>query len=138
EYAGNASADAGNATADAGEGGLTSADAGDGTWELAVDGGTRYTFTARLLPLEHWVIDEDSITRRRDGAEAALDVQELGLEFQEALALPEDLISTYLEELASTLAGAAFKLEDARSGKRPDARGLVDADFQTTEAAMTE
>jgi siderophore synthetase component len=65
-------------------------------------------------------------------------VQELVVELQEDLALPEDLISTYLEELASTLAGAAFKLEDARAGKRPDARGLVDADFQTTEAAMTE
>jgi siderophore synthetase component len=139
--AGNASADAadhGPTSAAAGEGGPTSADAGDGTWELAVDGGTRYTFTARLLPLEHWVIDEDSITRRRDGAEAALDVQELVVELQEDLALPEDLISTYLEELASTLASAAFKLEDARAGKRPDARGLVDADFQTTEAAMAE
>ncbi len=139
--AGNASADAadhGPTSAAAGEGGPASADAGNGTWELAVDGGTRYTFTARLLPLEHWVIDEDSITRRRDGAEAALDVQELVVELQEDLALPEDLISTYLEELASTLAGAAFKLEDARAGKRPDARGLVDADFQTTEAAMTE
>ena len=136
--AGDASADAGPTSAAAGEGGPASADAGNGTWELAVDGGTRYTFTARLLPLEHWVIDEDSITRRRDGAEAALDVQELVVELQEDLALPEDLISTYLEELASTLAGAAFKLEDARAGKRPDARGLVDADFQTTEAAMTE
>lgn len=136
--AGDASADAGPTSAAAGEGGPASADAGNGTWELAVDGGTRYTFTARLLPLEHWVIDEDSITRRRDGAEAALDVQELVVELQEDLALPEDLISTYLEELASTLASAAFKLEDARAGKRPDARGLVDADFQTTEAAMTE
>src|SRR5699024_3858962 len=53
-------------SADAGALGPTSGDAGNGTWELAVDGGTRYTFTARLLPLEHWVIDEDSITRRRD------------------------------------------------------------------------
>ena len=141
EDAGDASADAadhGPTSAAAGEGGPASADAGNGTWELAVDGGTRYTFTARLLPLEHWVIDEDSITRRRDGAEAALDVQELVVELQEDLALPEDLISTYLEELASTLASAAFKLEDARAGKRPDARGLVDADFQTTEAAMAE
>src|SRR5699024_6637309 len=104
--AGDASADAGApgpTSAAAGEGGPASADAGNGTWELAVDGGTRYTFTARLLPLEHWVIDEDSITRRRDGAEAALDVQELVVELQEDLALPEDLISTYLEELASTL-----------------------------------
>src|SRR5699024_3811279 len=27
---------------------------------------------------------------------------------------------------------------DARAGRRPDARALVDADFQVTEAAMTE
>src|SRR5699024_7342913 len=99
EDAGHASADAVPTSAAAGGGRPASADAGNGTWELAVDGGTRYTFTARLLPLEHWVIDEDSIARRRDGAEAALDVQELVVELQEDLALPEDLISTYLEEL---------------------------------------
>lgn len=91
-----------------------------------------------MLPLEHWVIDEASITRWCDGSEVPLDAQELVVELQDALSIPEDLISTYLEELASTLAGAAFKLEDARAGRRPDARTLADADFQTTEAAMTE
>lgn len=91
-----------------------------------------------MLPLEHWVIGEASITRWRDGTEVPLDAQELVVELQDALSIPEDLISTYLEELASTLAGAAFKLEDARVGRRPDARALVEADFQTTEAAMTE
>ncbi|WP_209323544.1 GNAT family N-acetyltransferase [Brevibacterium renqingii] len=131
---GGAATDGGGAATD--DGGDASA-VGD-NWELAIDGATRYTFTARLLPLEHWVIDEDSISRWRDDTEVPLDVQELIVELQDDLALPEDLISTYLEELASTLAGAAFKLEDARAGKRPDARGLVDADFQTTEAAMIE
>src|SRR5699024_8372737 len=94
---------AGAASADGADHGPTSASAGDGTWERAVAGSTRYTFAARLLPLEHWVSDEDSITRRRDGAEAALDVQELVVELQEDLALPEDLISPYREELASTM-----------------------------------
>ena len=119
-------------------GGAASANGEGETWELSIDGASRYTFTARELPLEHWVIDEASITRWRDGSEVPLDAQELVVELQDELAIPEDLISTYLEELASTLAGAAFKLEDARAGRRPDARALVDADFQTTEAAMTE
>ncbi|SDS27915.1 Siderophore synthetase component [Brevibacterium siliguriense] len=119
-------------------GGAASANEEDQTWELSIDGASRYSFTARVLPLEHWVIDEASITRWRDGSEIPLDAQELVVELQDALSIPEDLISTYLEELASTLAGAAFKLEDARAGRRPDAQTLVDADFQTTEAAMTE
>lgn len=113
-------------------------EAGPDDWELRVDRGSRYTFTARVLPLEHWVIDEGSITRRRDGAELPLDAQELVVELQDALAIPEDLISTYLEELASTLAGSAFKLEEARKGRRPSSTDLLAADFQTTEAAMTE
>ena len=133
--AGGGAAANGNAHAD---GGAASANFEGQTWELNIDGASRYTFTARVLPLEHWVIDETSITRWRDGTEVPLDAQELVVELQDALSIPEDLISTYLEELASTLAGAAFKLEDARAGRRPDARTLADADFQTTEAAMTE
>ncbi len=97
-----------------------------------------YTFDARVLPLEHWAIDEASIMRYRDGHPINLDVQELVLELQDGLGLPEDLVSTYLEELASTLAGGAFKLTEARQGTRPDVEGLLDADFQTVEAAMTE
>ena len=107
-------------------------------WELSIDGASRYTFTASVLPLEHWVVDEASITRWNGEAELALDAQELVVELQDELSIPEDLISTYLEELASTLAGAAYKLEDARAGRRPDSRALVQADFQTIEAAMTE
>ncbi len=97
-----------------------------------------YTFEARVLPLEHWVIDEASITRFRDGRAVNLDAQEFVLELQDSLGVPEDLISTYLEELASTVAGSAFKLTAARRGERPDSAALADADFQTIEAAMTE
>lgn len=118
--------------------GAASANIEGQTWELNIGGTGRYTFNARVLPLEHWVIDEASITRWRGGSEVPLDAQELVVELQDALSIPEDLISTYLEELASTLAGAAYKLEDARAGRRPDSRTLADSDFQTTEAAMTE
>ncbi|MDN6374104.1 MAG: siderophore synthetase, partial [Brevibacterium aurantiacum] len=97
-----------------------------------------YTFSARVLPLEHWVIDEASITRRRGDTQLDLDAQELVVELQDALGIPENLMSTYLEELASTLASSAFKLAGAVKGHRPDSTDLLTADFQTTEAAMTE
>lgn len=97
-----------------------------------------YSFTARVLPLEHWVIDEASITRRRGGTQIGLDAQELVVELQDALDIPENLMSTYLEELASTLASSAFKLAEAWKGHRPDSTELLTSDFQTTEAAMTE
>ena len=123
----------------------TSPDAGPDDWELRIDDSSSsvtesvtYSFTARVLPLEHWVIDEDSITRRRGSTPLGLDAQELVVELQDALAIPEDLISTYLEEIASTLASGAFKLDEAWKGHRPDSTALLGADFQTTEAAMTE
>ncbi|TSI12502.1 GNAT family N-acetyltransferase [Brevibacterium aurantiacum] len=103
------------------------------------DGGcVTYSFTARVLPLEHWVIDEVSITRRRGDTQLGLDAQELVVELQDALDIPENLMSTYLEELASTLASSAFKLAEAVKGRRPDSTDLLTSDFQSTEAAMTE
>ena len=113
-------------------------DAGTEPTPLILAPVVHYTFDARVLPLEHWGIDEASIMRYRDGHPINLDVQELVLELQDGLGLPEDLVSTYLEELASTLAGGAFKLTEATQGRRPDVKGLLDADFQTIEAAMTE
>lgn len=110
----------------------------NGPWtehELAVDGGrVVYRFRARRFALEHWVLDEPSITRTVDGAPAALDVLELVLELQPALRIPDHLLATYLEELSSTAASAAAK---AAAGG-PTAQELLGADLQRTEAAMTE
>ncbi len=117
------------------------------SWVLTIPTGTgtdtgtgtiHYTFDASRAALEHWVIDETTIVRRRDGQAIGLDAQEFVLELQDVLGVPENLMSTYLEEIASTLAGGAFKLTEAREGRRPTAAGLADADFQTIEAAMTE
>src|SRR5699024_6927154 len=49
-----------------------------------------------------------------------------------------DLLSTYLEELASTLAARCATLDAARRGERPSAEDLLDADLPQIEAAMTE
>ncbi|MFI8777377.1 GNAT family N-acetyltransferase [Brachybacterium paraconglomeratum] len=112
---------------------------GEGTWELAVPGADiRYRFTARVLPLEHWLVDPASITRVEDGTPTPLDVQVLVAELQDLLGIPDDLLSTYLEELASTLAARCATLDAASRGERPSAEELLDADLPRIEAAMTE
>lgn len=108
--------------------------AGDG-WRLAIaDGAAEYRFASQRTALEHWIIDEASLERRVNGVPAALDAQELILELQPQLGISDALLPVYLEEIASTLAGAAFKI--ARGGASVDE--LVDADFQTIETSMTE
>jgi siderophore synthetase component len=93
-----------------------------------------YAFSARRYPLDHWVLDPDSITRTVDGGPAPLDVQELVAEFAPQLGIPAELLPTYLEELASTLSSAVWKLQYSRT---PVAE-LLDADLVSIESAMTE
>ncbi|MBM9459810.1 GNAT family N-acetyltransferase [Nocardioides sp. zg-536] len=110
-----------------------------GTWRLDTGGepgepGASYVFTARVLPLEHWAIDEASIRRTVAGREVPLDAQELIAELAPVLEVPDALLPVYLEEIAATLAAGAWKL---RHRDVPVA-DLIDADFQEIEAAMTE
>ncbi|TLF50614.1 GNAT family N-acetyltransferase [Halomonas urmiana] len=108
---------------------------GPGDYRLVAPGeAAEYRFRARRLALDHWVIDLDSLEKRVDGAPAALDAQRFILEFRRPLGIGDEMLPVYLEEVASTLFGGTYKL----AGTRPDADGLVDADFQTLEAAMTE
>ena len=93
-----------------------------------------YRFRARRLALEHWAIDEASVTRTVDGRPAPLDALELVVELQPLLAVPEHLLATYLEEVSATLAGLAHKHH--RGG--PSSEQLTTADHATIEAAMTE
>jgi siderophore synthetase component len=93
-----------------------------------------YTFTAHVHALEHWVLDLPSLARTVDGKPAELDAQELVAEFAPALGIPDQLLPTYLEEIASTLASAAWKLRHSTAS----AHELASADHQTVEGAMTE
>ncbi|MDZ5619186.1 GNAT family N-acetyltransferase [Nocardioides bizhenqiangii] len=97
-----------------------------GWWSLTA-GTSSYSFSARVHPLEHWVVDADSI-------DPAPDAQAFVAELAPALGIPDQLLPTYLEEIASTLAAAAWKLRH----RRIPVAELVDADYQTIEAAMTE
>lgn len=106
----------------------------EGGWRLTTASGTTYDFRARRLALDHWAIEPTSLVRRIDGEPADLDVQELVVELAPDLGIPDTLLPTYLEELASTLASAAWK----RHHHRATAAELARADYQEVEAAMTE
>ena len=102
-----------------------------------------YEFNALKLALHHWVIDESSLRRiGHNGEKLQLDTQEFIVEFHSELGIPDDLLSTYLEEIASTLASAAFK--NMRGGvtaselAAPSFPVSVAADYQRTELTMTE
>ncbi|MCF4120861.1 GNAT family N-acetyltransferase [Antribacter sp. KLBMP9083] len=122
-----------------------------------------YRFAARRYALEHWVIDEASLVRAAPGAGPAgterlpVDALELVAELQPLLGVPDDLLPVYLEELSSTLAGTAAKLDRELAGESPSTAQLVSAftsgaitsealaggtdpatAFQAAEAAMTE
>ncbi|MFG2062122.1 IucA/IucC family siderophore biosynthesis protein [Micromonospora sp. NPDC048871] len=109
--------------------------AGRRWYAVTSDCGTvRYRFAARLRTLEHWDIDPDSITRHRDGELHPLDAVDLCLELRTSLGLSDRILPVYLEEINSTLAGSAYKLDRAL----PGAAKLIEADFQTIETSMTE
>ena len=63
------------------------------------DGRAVYEYAAERLALDHWALDEASLTRTVDGEPAALDVQAFVVEFAGVLGIPEHLLPTYLEEL---------------------------------------
>jgi siderophore synthetase component len=109
-------------------------DDGKGYVVESPDGRARYRFRGRRLALEHWLIDRESLTREHDGEPRDLDAQELVLELADVLGIPPALLPTYLEEIGSTLASAAWKLQHHGTTSAE----LVDADYQDVEAAMTE
>ncbi|MFI7516774.1 IucA/IucC family protein [Micromonospora echinofusca] len=98
------------------------------------DGEVVYRFTASLLALDHWRIDADSITRHRGDTELPLDALEFCLDLRAALGLTDQILPAYLEEISSTLASTAYKLDKPAVS----AAELADADFQTIETEMTE
>lgn len=108
--------------------------AGDGYVLTTPDRSASYSFRARRLALDHWALDEASLSRSVAGRPATLDVQAFVVEMAELLGIPEKLLPTYLEELAATLASAAWKLHHHTA----TAAELARADYQDLEAAMTE
>ncbi|MFE5164305.1 IucA/IucC family protein [Streptomyces sp. NPDC056697] len=99
------------------------------------DGAVTYRFAARVLSLDHWLVEADSITRHdRTGAELPLDALDFFIELRERLGLSEDVLPVYLEEISSTLSGTAYKLAAEPVG----AAQLAKSGFQEIETGMTE
>jgi len=109
-----------------------------GSYTVRSDDGTvEYRFAARLLALDHWLIDADGITRHRGRgheAELPLDAVDFCLEFSGSLGLSEPVLPVYLEEITATLAGRAYRLGKPHVGVRE----LVTSGFQAIETEMTE
>ncbi|MDX3214036.1 IucA/IucC family siderophore biosynthesis protein [Streptomyces sp. ME02-6991-2B] len=98
------------------------------------DGTTEYRFSARLLLLDHWAVDQESIIRHREGRQLPLNAIDFVLDLRNTLGLSDEILPVYLEEITSTLAGTAYKL-----GKpEVSAADLARADFQSIETGMTE
>ncbi len=94
----------------------------------------RYRFRARLLPLDHWLVEPATGTRTGSGIRTALDAPQLVRDVRSFLAIDDETLPVYLEEIASTLAGRAWKARP----EAPTSTDLLQAGFQDVEAAMTE
>jgi len=113
---------------------ITPVEAGDGCYTLAVPGAeTSYEFRAQRLALDHWHIEIDSLLKQENGYPQPLDALRFIVEFSQQIGIPQNLLATYMEEISSTLCSSVFKLRQPT-----DIQTLINADFQTVEAAMTE
>ncbi|WP_411733460.1 GNAT family N-acetyltransferase [Paeniglutamicibacter sp.] len=110
-----------------------------GSWSLGT-GSHEYRFAATVHGLEHWVIDPDSLRVTSNGEPAAPDAAGFVLAFRQTLGLSAAQLPVYLEEIGSTLAGHCYKQLHSTASAAELAAGTGDAvaDFQRTEAAMTE
>ncbi|MFJ3974682.1 IucA/IucC family protein [Streptomyces sp. NPDC090021] len=107
---------------------------GDRYSVVSDDGAVEYRFDAARQALDHWSVDEATITRLRDGASLPLDALDFHIEFQRTLGLSAEVMPVYLEEISSTLAGSAFKYTKPQI----PADVLAKSSFQDIETGMTE
>ncbi|MFE3556350.1 IucA/IucC family protein [Streptomyces sp. NPDC059193] len=98
------------------------------------DSSVEYRFAATRHALDHWSVDEESITRHQDGAELPLDALDFHIELQQALGLSAEVLPVYLEEISSTLAGSGFKYTKPQISSAV----LAKSSFQDIETGMTE
>jgi siderophore synthetase component len=103
-------------------------------YSLTAGQGVEYRFDAQTMSLRHWRIDAASIGRFVDDTAHELDALTFVIDFKEVLGIRPELLPVYLDEISSTLYGAAFK----HHKENPSSDALADADFQTFEHAMME
>ncbi|MFD7556738.1 IucA/IucC family protein [Streptomyces sp. NPDC059835] len=114
---------------------LTPTPLGDSWYSVRSDDGTvEYRFRATLHALDHWAVEEPSITRHEAGAELPLDALDFHIELRQSLGLSPEVLPVYLEEISSTLAGTGFKYTKPQVSSAV----LAKSSFQDVETGMTE
>lgn len=94
-----------------------------------------YQFKAKKYLLDHWSVDAESILKRNTSAENIyLDALHFITEFKTTLGIPDEFLGTYLEEITSTLSGAAYKYVNEEFS----AKELAEKSFQEIEHGMSE
>ncbi|WP_299118876.1 IucA/IucC family siderophore biosynthesis protein [uncultured Tenacibaculum sp.] len=95
-----------------------------------------YQFKAKKYLLDHWLVDTDSIKKTKEDSKDVLylDALHFIVEFKTTLGIPDEFLATYLEEITSTLSGAAYKYLNEKFS----AKELAEKSFQEIEHGMTE
>jgi siderophore synthetase component len=114
---------------------LLSHEGGWGEYRLKTEQpGIEYRFRAQVLGLDDWHLDKNSIRKQVNHVEHPLDAMALVAELRDTLGISAQNLAGYLEEVASTLYGSAFK--HGRQGLT--AQQLTQAGFQDVETSMME
>ncbi|WP_118977014.1 IucA/IucC family protein [Taibaiella koreensis] len=92
-----------------------------------------YYFEARLLALDHLLIDPSSIRKETNGIATEPDAISFLIEHKAVLGLEEGDIGTYIEEVISCMQGSAYKYQN----NQVTSETLATADYQEVEHAMT-
>jgi siderophore synthetase component len=107
-----------------------------GIWGLyslsTANGKTEYQFLARILGLDHWHIDNASITKIKDKQTEPLDAIAFLIEFTQELGFTDSNLPTYLEEVISCLYGSAYM----HTNSQLTAKDLTQASYADVEHAM--
>ncbi|WP_312398982.1 IucA/IucC family siderophore biosynthesis protein [Sphingobacterium sp.] len=114
---------------------LLRTDSGWGSYLLEVPSqpSTQYFFRAKVLALNHWSIDIDSILKQQGGQTVALDSLSFVVEFNAEMGIEQEMLPVYMEEISSTLSGSAYTY--VRGNK--SAGKLVGASYQEIEGSMS-
>ena len=93
-----------------------------------------YHFKAKKFHLDHWYIDVNSLKKIKNNKEENVDALLFIVELKKTLQISNEFLTTYLEEISSTLISLAYKFENEKFTSRQ----LVDKDFQDIEHSMYE
>lgn len=91
-----------------------------------------YRFRAKVLSLDHWHIDTDSIWKYVNNNCVAVESLRFIIEFKKTIGISETVLPVYLEEISSTLYGSAYM----HTYNTLTARELAVSDYQVIEQAM--